>query len=238
LAQISRKELKSDEFVSGVDAAYEFYLQHQKQILTLVVAAAIVAGGIYSYVAWQSSRNRTAAALLTAALNTLHAPLSTGANAQPAAPGVTTFPSASARAQAATPQLQAVLQRYPSTQAGQMARLYLGLAQQEENNSQAAATLQAAARSSDRVVATAAQHALANYDIQRGDLAAAHALLLKLTQQDSATLPRAVALMELADLDRTYNPKEAAQYYQQLQQDYPGTQTAQQAQQQLATLKH
>jgi Tetratricopeptide repeat-like domain len=238
LAQISRKELKSDEFVSGMDAAYEFYLQHQKQIITLAVAVALIAAGVYSYIAWQKSRNRAAAGLLTAALNTLHAPLAAGPNAPPPAPGVPSFPTAAARAQAATPQLQAVFQRYPSTQAGQMAHLYLGLAQLDENSPAAAATLQAAAQSSDPVVATAAQHALANYDIQHGNLAAAHALLLKLTQQDSPALPRAVALMELADLDRTYNPKEAAQYYQQLQQDYPSTQTAQQAQQQLATLKH
>jgi hypothetical protein len=238
LAQISRKELKSDEFVSGMDAAYEFYLQHQKQIISLAVAVAVVAVGVYGYISWQNSRNRAAGALLTVALNTMHAPLSTGPNAQPPAPGVTTFASANARAAAAIPELQSVIQKYPSTQAGQMARLYLGLAQRDVNSPQAAATLQAAAKSSDKVVAVAAQHALANYDIEHGSLAAAHALLLKLTQQDSPALPRAVVLMELADLDRTYNPKEAAQYYQQLQQDYPSTQTAQQAQQQLAALKH
>ncbi len=238
MAQISRKELKSDEFVSGMDAAYEFFLQHRQRIITVAIAVVVIAGAVYSYIAWQNSRNRAASALLTAALNTLHAPLQTGPNATPPAPGVPTFANAADRASAAGQQLQAVIQGYPSTGAGQMARLYLGLAQQDENNPQAAATLQAAATSGDKVVATAAQHALANYDIQHGNLAAAHALLLKLTQQNSPTLPRAVALMELADLDRTYNPKEAVQYYQQLQQDYPSTQTAQEAQQQLAALKH
>lgn len=240
MAQISRKELKSDEFVSGMDAAYEFFLQHQRQIITLGIAVAVIAGAVYSYIALQNSRNRAAAAMLTAALNTLHTPLKqTGPTAPPPTPGTPSFASASDRAAAATQQLQAVIQRYGSTEAGQMARLYLGLAQQDQSDSQAAATLQAASASSDKVVATAAQHALANFDIQHGNLAAAHTLLLKLTQQDSPTLPRAVALMELADLDRTYNPKEAAMYYQQLQQDYPSTQTAEQAQQQLAALdKH
>ncbi len=235
MAQISRKELKSDEFVSGMDAAYEFFLQHRQRIITLAIAVVVAAGAVYSYVAWQRSRNRSASSLLTAALSTLHTPLQNAAT--PPTPGVQTFPNAAARAVAAEPQLQAVIQRYPSTSAGQMARLYLGLAQQDQNDPGAAATLQAAAASSDKVVAVAAEHALANYDIQHGNPAAAHALLLKLSQQDSPTLPRAVALLELADLDRTYNPKEAVIYYQQLQQEYPNTQTAQQAQEQLATLK-
>ncbi|MGH9395209.1 MAG: tetratricopeptide repeat protein [Terriglobales bacterium] len=233
MAQISRKELKSDEFVSGMDAAYEFFLQHRERIILAGVAVALVAALGYGVFAWRSSRNRAAAAMLAQGINTLHTPLLSAATPN----GVSSFASTATRATAAAKQFQALISQYPSTASGKLAHFYLGLAQVDENNPQATVTLQTAAASGDATVSTAAKHALANLDIQAGKLPAAHALLLELTRQDSATLPRAVALLELADLDRIVNPKEAAVYYRQLQTDYPSTSTAEQAQQQLATLK-
>ncbi|MGH9475236.1 MAG: tetratricopeptide repeat protein [Terriglobales bacterium] len=238
MAQISRKELKSDEFVSGMDAAYEFYLQHQKAIATTLVVIAVVVACGYGIFAWRRSRNQRAAAMLAQALNTLHAPLQSAG--LPA--GTSAYATAAARGTVAAQQFQSVIDNYGSTGAGQLAHYYLGLAELDVNTSaslkKAAADLHAASHSSDATVATAAKHALANLAIQNGNFAQAHALLLALTQQDSATLPRAVALLELADLDRTYNPKEAALYYQQLETQYPNTSTAQQAEQDLASLKH
>ena len=233
MAQISRKELKNDEFVSGMDAAYEFFLQHQQRIITAAVVLAVVIGVGWAFFAWRSARNQKAATMLAQGLNTLHAPL-----LSPNTPnGVSTYASVETRATAAAKQFQATHDAYPSTESGQFALYYLGLAQLDMKNPNAEKTLTTASNSSDTAVATAAKHALANYDIEQNKLAQAHALLQQLTQQDSTLLPRAVALMELADLDRTYNPKEAAQYYRQLQADYPATATAQQAQQQLASLK-
>lgn len=232
MAQISRKELKNDEFVSGMDAALEYFLQHRDRILVLAVALAVVIGAGWGVYAWRSARNRNAAALLAQGLNTLHAPLLGGSTPQ----GVAAFASVATRGTAAAKLFQQVINQYGSTGSGQLARYYLGLAQLDFNDPGAEKNLQAAAASSDKTAATAAQHALANLDIQQGKLAQAHALLVALSGQDSPTLPRAVALMELADLDRTYNPKEAALYYRQLAADYPSTATAQQAQQQLASL--
>lgn len=237
MAQISRRELKSDEFVSGMDAAYEFYLQHQKAILTTIIVVVAVACLGYGFFAWRQSRNGKANAMLAQALNTLHAPLTAAAPA----PATVSFPDAKSRGAAAVTQFQAVVDSYGSTDAGKLAHYYLGLAELDEKtpeaNKKAEADLQAASRSSDATVAAAAKHALANLAIENGNLAQAHALLLALTQQDSPTMPRSVALLELADLDRTYNPKEAATYYQQLQAQYPNTSTAELAQQQLTSLK-
>ncbi|MGH9488565.1 MAG: tetratricopeptide repeat protein [Terriglobales bacterium] len=236
MAQISRKELKNDEFVSGLDAAYEFYLQHQQSIVVTVIIVAVVVAIGYGVFAWRNSRNQNASAMLAQAMETLHAPVQPGT---PSA-GTVAFASVAARGQAAAQQFQAVVDRYASTDAGQMASYYLGLAELDEgaaDSKKAAADLQSASHSSDTVAATAAKHALANLAIENGNLAKAHALLLSLTQQDSPTLPRAVALLELADLDRTYNPKQAALYYHQLQTEYPNTSTAQQASQALASLK-
>ena len=235
--QISRKELKSDEFVSGVDAALEFFRRHRTRIIALAVVVLVVAASGYGYYAWQRSRNQAATALLVQGLDALHAPVA-GSTANPAdvTPGATTYPNARARAAAAAKFFAQGAAQYGSTMAGQLSRYYLGLAQLDQNDPAAEQTLRQAAASSSPVASTAAKHALANLDIANNHLAQAHALLLELTRQDSATLPRAVAMLELAELDRTYNPKEAARYYQQLQTDYPGTATAQQAKQELASL--
>ncbi|HXE31761.1 MAG TPA: hypothetical protein VN515_08170 [Terriglobales bacterium] len=232
MSQISRKELKSDEFVSGMDAALEFFLQHRDRIIVAAVILAVALGGGYGIYAWRASRNQRAAAMLAEALTTLHAPLLGPTTPQ----GTAAYASPATRGTAAAQQFQAVISQYPSTAAGQLARYYLGLAQLDALDPSAEKNLQAAADSGDAVASTAAKNALANLDIQQGKLPQAHALLLELSKQDSATMPRAVALMELADLDRTYNPTEAAQYYRQLQADYPSTQTAQQAGQQLAAI--
>lgn len=233
MSQISRKELKSDEFVSGMDAAYEYFLQHQKSIISIAIAVVVIVALGWGFVAYRGARNRAASALLADGLNTLHAPLLGPTTPQ----GTAAYASTVTRANAAIAQFQQVLDQYPSTEAGQLARLYLGLAQLDTKSPQAEKNLEAAAASSNAIASTAGKHALANVDIQQGKLAAAHALLQQLTQQDSPTLPRAVAVMELADLDRTFNPKEAASLYKRLQTDYPGTSTADQAQQQLASLK-
>lgn len=233
MAQISRKELKSNEFVSGMDAAYEFFLEHRDRLIAAAVVVIVVAVAAYGIISWRNTRNRNATAMLAQALNTLHAPLLSATTPK----GTAAYASVATRGAAAAHQFQAVVSEYPSTTAGQLARYYLGLAQLDANNPGAEKNLQAAANSSNPVAATAAKHALANLDIQRGQFAQAHALLVGLTQQDSPTLPRAVVLMELADLDRTYNPKEAVQYYRELEADYPATSTAQTAQQQLASLK-
>ncbi|MGH9417336.1 MAG: tetratricopeptide repeat protein [Terriglobales bacterium] len=234
MAQISRKELKSDEFVSGMDAAYEFFLEHRDRIIIAAVVVAVLAVAAYGVISWRNTRSRTAATMLAQALNTLHEPLLSTATPK----GTAAYASVATRGAAAAKQFQVVVSQYPSTTAGQLALYYLGLAQLDAKNPGAEKNLQAAANSSDGVVSVAAKHALANLAIERGDFAKAHALLVGLTQQDSPTLPRAVVLMELADLDRSYNPKEAVQYYRELEANYPATATAQAAQQQLTSLQH
>lgn len=229
---ISRKELKSDEFVSGVDAAYEFFLQHRDRIIVAAVAVVIVVGAAWGVFAWRSSRNHAASALLAQAINTLHAPV--GQNNVPA--GIENYPTDAARATAAAKQFEAVVHRYGSTQSGQLAEFYLGLAQMVTDRSQGQATLERVSKSSDAIASTAAKHALANVYVSENNPQQAHQLLLELSQQDSATFPRPAALMELADLDRTYNPQEAVKYYKQLQAEFPNTTTADQAAQMLATL--
>jgi len=234
VANISRQELKSDEFVSGVDAAFEFYLQHQKQILTILVIVVVVVASAYGVYAWNHSRTQKAEAALSTGLDRLHAPIL--AKGQTAPPGVETFASAQDRARAAQEQFEKVIADYGSTRAGKIARYYLGLTQVElQQTSQAESTLQQASQSGG-AVQPLAQNALANLYISEGKAEQARPILEALIKQNSPAVPKAVAMTELAEMEKTSDPAAAARLYQQLSQDYPNTPTGQQAEQALASL--
>lgn len=235
MANISRQELKSDEFVSGVDAAFEFYLQHQKQILTILVIVVVVVASAYGVYAWNHNRTQKAEAALAVGLDRLHAPIL--AKGQTAPPGVETFGSEQDRARAAQQQFEKVIAGYGSTDSGQIARYYLGLTQVElQQTQQAESTLKQASQSGDDTVQALARNALANLYISEGKAEQARPILEDLIKQDSPTVPKAVAMTELAELDKTSDPAAAARLYKQLSQDYPNTPTGQQAEQALASL--
>lgn len=232
MARISRQELKSDEFVSGMDTAYEFFLEHQTTIVVTAVVIAVVVLCGWGAWSWHNHRDQSAAALLGAGLDTLHAPL---ASSNPPA-GVAAFPSVAARGQAAAGQFQTLADRYGSTPSGHLAQYYLGLAQEDAGEPQAEATLQKAASGSDATASALAKNALANYYQSRNENQPAIAELRQIAGLNSPLLPHSVVWMELANLERDTNPTDAANYYRLLQAEYPGTDTAQQAQQGLATL--
>lgn len=235
MANISRQELKSDEFVSGVDAAFEFYLQHQKQILTILVVVVVVVASAYGVYAWNHSRTQKAEAALSIGLDRLHAPIL--AKGQTAPAGVETFANEQDRARAAQQQFEKVIADYGSTREGKIARYYLGLTQVDlQQTQQAESTLQQAGQSGGDTVQALARNALANLYISEGKAGQARPILEGLIKQDSPAVPKAMAMTELAELDKTTDPAAAARLYKQLSQDYPGTPTGQQAEQALASL--
>lgn len=235
MANISRQELKSDEFVSGIDAAFEFYLQHQKQILTTLVVVVVVVASAYGVYAWNHNRTEKAETALSIGLDRMHAPIL--AKGQTAPPGVETFTSDEDRARAAQQAFEKVIADYGSTRAGKIARYYLGLTQVElQQTQQAESALKQASQSGSGEVEALAKNALANLYISEGKAELARPLLEDLMKQDSPSVPKAVAMTELAELDVTSDPAAAATLYRQLSKDYPNTPTGQQAEQALAGL--
>lgn len=233
MARISRQELKSDEFVSGLDAAYEFFLENEKTLIVVAVVVAVIALCAWGLWSWNSHRNQAAAQMLAAGLDTFHDPL----QGPTTPPGTPAYPTQTARAQAAEQQFSALVNSYGSTSAGRLGRYYLGLAQLDAGDVAAAEkTLQAAAADSDATVSGLAKNALANLYLRQNQDAKAVALLQQLAAQNSLLLPHAVVWMELADAERMTNPAEAATYYRRLEAEYPNTETADQAGKMLATL--
>jgi len=232
MARISRHELKTDEFVSGMDVAYEYYLQHRHAVLTTVVVVLVIAGLGWGGYSWQKHRSAQADALLTAALATYHAPVGT-----PAAPGQTSYGTVAQRAQAAQPQFQKVRDSYPHTFAADLAAYYLGLTQGDSGDlSGAEKTLQAVTAGRDVNVQALARQGLAQLYAQEGKPELAQQQLRSLIGNKSETVPSGLATFELAQMEQDSNPGDAIKLYRQVKLEYPNSSMAQQADQQLATL--
>ncbi len=233
MARISRHELKTDEFVSGMDAAYEYYLQHQKKIWIVagVVLAMVLAGwGVWH---WRTVRRQHAQAILAGGLQIYHAPLSTAASA---APGQTLYPNARARALAALPEFEAA--EHYSGRSGRVAAYYAALAQLDAGQTAAGlAGLRKLQQSSHPNLAALARAALANYYVGQGQNAQAAAELRQIIANSAPAYPKAVALLQLARLESRTQPTQAIALYRQLMQTYPQGQIAQVAAQQIKKLQ-
>lgn len=233
MARISRHELKTDEFVSGMDAAYEYYLLHQKKIWIvagLVLAVVLAGWGAWH---WRTARRRHAQAILASGLQIYHAPLSTAASA---APGQTLYPNAQARALAALPKFEAV--EHYAGRTGRIAAYYAALAQLDAGQTAAGlAGLRALRQGSHPNLAALARAALANYHVSQGQNAQAAAELRQIIAHSAPVYPKAVALIELARLESRTHPTQAVALYRQLMQTYPQGQIAQTAAQAIKKLQ-
>lgn len=232
---ISRHELKSDQFVSTLDSWYEFYLNYQKQILYGALIAVGVLVAAYATIAWYRGRQAHAQELLSAGLDTYHAPLLEGKETPP--PGVTMFAGVQQRAAAAGKIFRQDAEQYGGTAAGRMADYYLALSELDQHQNAAAANrLRALAASGDREVASLASNALANLEAGQGHVSVAETILRKLIAHPTGLVPKTLAIMELAALEAPTDPAAARKLYQQVENADPNSQTAQLAQQRLAAL--
>jgi len=124
-----RHKLKENEFAHTVARTREMVEQRRNEltmVVVAVVAVAVIAGG---YLAWRTSRDAKAQALLAGALVTTEAPVYTP---PPPAPGSAppvqppgTFRTDRERLDAALPKLQAAADAYPDSEAGITARFRL-----------------------------------------------------------------------------------------------------------------
>jgi TolA-binding protein len=118
-----RHHLKTNEFAQRVAAAHAFWLTHQKQVFAAAAAIGVIAIAIVAITAWRQRTEATAAGLLAEAVAASAAPVippSTSPGAPLPAAG--SYPSETARDDAALDKLLAVASGYGSTRAGLSAR--------------------------------------------------------------------------------------------------------------------
>ncbi|MBI2957168.1 MAG: hypothetical protein HYY26_07645 [Acidobacteria bacterium] len=236
MARIQRQELKHDEFIDTFDEFLLYLEDHWRTLVLLgasVLAAAGSLGGFYWYSERQEGRGEAA---LVEALFTFEAPVQAGL---PPLPGSTQkiFSSERAKYEAAREEFARVRGDYPRTRAALMAKHYEAFCQFQLGEREAAvAALEELSRAADPNVAAMARYHLAGFYQAMGRRAEAEKLYRELAAHPAATVPRELALLELANLVAESNPAEARQLYLQVQQELPDTAVAAEASRRLDRL--
>jgi TolA-binding protein len=237
----TRHQLKQDRFskatLEAAEKTVNWSQEHQGKLIAAAVAVlaiAVIAFGGWYYV---NTQDEKASLDLSAAVRTMEAQLRPPGT--PAQPGVQSFESLNERAMAARKQFQAIVDKYPQTYTGKLARYFVGLTSaQLGDNAAAESNLQQAANSSDKDLAALAKFALAS--VYRGENKDAQAVDLYKQVIDHPTIEvsKVTAQLELASFYESHQkPDEARRIYDQIQKENPSTEAASLAQRRAADLK-
>jgi len=231
----TRHALKHNALADSAQSGLEWLQENRNSVLlfTAVLVAVLVVG--IGGIIWYSNRVEAAQQAFGSAMQTYLTPVADPASPAPA--GVKTYPSITARAQAAQTQFAQVASQYGWLDSGKNAAYFLGLTEiQLGQTAQAQADLQKVASSSDHGLAALAQMALASLDAQSGRVADAISIYQNLAAHPAVTVPAGEAKLALAALEETSNPQQAKQIYAELKDKDKDTAAGQIAAQKLAKL--
>ena len=233
----TRHQLKHDDFQEKMEVLQVFAEEHLKQIILVGVALIVVAGAAWWIRGYYARQEAAANTQLQAAITTFHAYV--GSSQQGVLMGAQeSYPTAKAKYQKALTQFSEVVKNYPHTKAAGYALVQMGICQSQLGNEKTAIkTLEDVGKDSDKEIASQGQFALAGVLAKTGKVAEAAKIFQKLADHPTTMVPRATALLAMADAYRTTQPKRAREIYQQVQKEYGSdTVIADTLKQQLATL--
>ncbi|HVZ16296.1 MAG TPA: tetratricopeptide repeat protein [Terriglobales bacterium] len=156
-----RHQLKQDQFAAKTQETLDWASQHQNALtywtIGIVVIVALAIAAFY----YQQSREQNASALLGTAIEEYSSPIVLPGT--PPIPGTPMFTSVSDRAKSASGKFLEISEKYTHTDAGTLAKYFLGLTAEDMNdNTKAEAYLKEASDSSNNDTASLAKSALAS----------------------------------------------------------------------------
>jgi len=233
LAQhISRRDLKTDEVRNTFERGAEAVRSHQQLTLYLLIAAIVVAVGVFGWRTYAERQTVKAFAAYDDAMKIFQAPVGV-----PPAPGEPNYTDNTKKYTDAQEKFSDLAKKYPRTRAALLARYYSALSFEKlEKNAQAKEGLQGLTSSSDDEVAAMAKFELAGLDDRMGQADDAVKLYQALIAKPSILVPKPVVMLALANHYAEKNPTDAAKLYNQIKTDYPDTPIAEQADQALSLL--
>ena len=228
--------MKHDALVDNAQSAVAWLEEHKSEAIRFAaVLIAVVAIGIGSVMFYQH-RQEQASVAFGAAMDIYSAPVAQPG--VPAQPGVRTYPSSAARAQAANALFLKVADSYGSTDSGKNALYFSGLCYMEMGQaSQAEKTLKQVVRDGNKNLAALGNLALVNLYQQNGHASDAIRLLNQLASHPTTAVPASEAKLELASMYEKTNPQQAQQIYAQLKDKDSKTAAGQIAAQKLQEMK-
>jgi len=198
----------------------------------------IIVGGAIWWIRNYDARQEAAANTeLQAAITTFHAYV--GSSQQSSMMGAgETYPTSSAKYQKALTEFSEIVKNYPHTKAAGYALIQMGVCQSQlGHETTAIKTLQNASKNSNKEIASQAQFALAGVLAKTGKTSEATQIYQNLAAHPTSMVPRATALLAMADAYRATQPKRAREIYEQVQKEYGSdAMIADSLKQQLATL--
>lgn len=207
--------MKRDALVDSAQSALGWLEDHKSEtILTAVVVVVLVAILVGGSLFFQH-RGAEAETGFGAAMDMYSAPLQQPG--VPVQPGVRTYSTAAARAEAANAEFVKVADQFGSTDAGKQAQYFAGLTYMEMGNTAAAETaLKKTIDNGGKNLAALAKLAMVSIDRQGGRTQDAIATLQDLAKHPTVTVPAGQAQLELASIYEKTNPEEARKIYAQL----------------------
>ena len=232
---ISRKELKQDKIHDAIEHGAEAVFSHTTLLAAAILIAVIVA---VSYAGWRFYTDRQtvrASAALDVAMKAYSARI--GSTPDPSDPGETLYPTEAARAQDAAQKFSDVAAKYSNTNPGRLAGYYAALCYEDlDRQNQALEELKKIGSSKDKELAAMAQYQIGVIYERTGKPAESVKVFRNLADHSSVFVPRPVALLELAEVLRQSDPKEAASVYEQIKKEFPNTSVSDEADRGLQTL--
>jgi len=225
---ISRKELKQDKIHDAIEHGAEAFYLHKQ--FTVIVLLAVLAGAI-GYGSWTVYHDRQTAAasvMLDTAMKAYNGRI--GGTPDPQDPSDVSYADEAARASDALSKFNLVANKYASTIPGRQALYYAALCLENlERHNQALEDLKKLASGGDKELANMAQYQIGVVYARTGKPEDAAKIFRELADKRSVFVPRPLALLELANVLRQTNPKEAVSVYQQVKKEFPDTTISEQA---------
>lgn len=225
--RITRKQLKSDEFVSTMDVVFDWIADNWRPIVGALAGIIVIALGWWLFGLWQSSRSDDAALALHHAVSTYEGEDAMG-QLEP-----------TGDLDAAQGELAQVIEHYDGTEQADMARLYLARIHFDRDEIDAARDLLVglAERNRGNAIGRTATLDLVHLRIASGQATEVAAELEAMVVGSNPALPRDVALYELGRLYvEEQKPELASGYFQKLVEEFPESPYVNLARQQLMEL--
>jgi tetratricopeptide (TPR) repeat protein len=237
----TRHQLKQDRFrgaaIGAAEATVHWSVEHKTKLAIAAIVILIVVAGAIGGWYYINKQDEKASVDLSRAVRTLDTPLRpAGVPAQPDSPS---FASLQERATEARKQFQAIVEKYPHTRSGDVARYFFGLTSaQLGDNATAERELRRVASTHNDDLSALAKFALASVYRNLNRNKEAIDLYKKLIDKPTHTVGKVTAQLDLA---ATYQADgqaaEAKRLYEQVQKENPSSQASQVASAKLQELK-